>query len=68
MLVTLAGGICELPVHVNSGPLICITSCVKNGSAIQKLIWRDINTDTHTHIHTARLSSKPAFMFSNKGK
>jgi hypothetical protein len=44
-------------VEMGSRAMICIQSFVKIGSAIQKLLWRDIQRDR---------SLNPAFIFQNK--
>jgi hypothetical protein len=39
-------------VEMGSGAVIYVPSFIMSGSGIQKLMGRNIQTDTHTHTHT----------------
>jgi hypothetical protein len=46
-------------VEIRSGGMIYMTSFIKLGSGIQKLLWKDTHVDTQT----AMWSHKPTFIF-----
>jgi putative component of toxin-antitoxin plasmid stabilization module len=48
MLVLLAEGIYELAIEMGSGTLVYMSSFIKFGSPIQKIIGGDTHTDTQT--------------------
>jgi hypothetical protein len=61
MLVLLIEGIYELVVKMDSGALIYTSSCIKFGSAIQKLI-------AGIHIHTQRQQGDLLNLFFSQNK
>jgi hypothetical protein len=58
------GGIYGFAVEMGSGAVMYITTLVKTGSGIQKLV----GGHTHRDRQTGRGYHKPAFIFLEKGK